>query len=394
MTRPDLAVPFAGERYAASEHLSRLIAPPYDVISPADRARYAAQDAHNIVHVMLPEAPSGDRYARAAELLARWRRDGTLARDPEPSVYVLAQGRRMGVFVALAAEGYEPRRVRPHERTHAGPKADRLALLRATRANLESIFVIAPDADGALAAALREVARAAPDAEAELGGVPMRLWAVAGAPAARIAALCGAAPVYIADGHHRYETASTYAQEDARAARLLSLVVSARDEGLVVLPTHRVIYGAPVHPDALGPAWSTRFDMTSLPSGSDLIASLRQLAPRGVSCVVVWPDGRADAMTVKPGTRARAPEVAVAVIEEMVVKPIVQQASTAELTYTADAPEAIDAVWKNGAAAAVLLNPTKVEEVFSVADAGGVMPPKSTYFVPKVPAGLVLADWR
>jgi uncharacterized protein (DUF1015 family) len=147
-----------------------LIAPPYDVIDAAERARFAALDEHNIVHVMLPEAPSSpagrsadDRYRIAAELLASWRARGILRRDPEPWLYVLAQDfalpngeryTRRGVLAAVKAEGYEPRRVRPHERTHAGPKADRLALLRATATNIETIFLLAPDHDGALANAV------------------------------------------------------------------------------------------------------------------------------------------------------------------------------------------------------------------------------------------------
>lgn len=159
----ELVVPFRGERYAETDKLSRLIAPPYDVIDAAARARFAALDEHNIVHLMLPEAPSGgDRYAWAGAQLASWRRRGVLARDTDPTVYVMAQGDRLGVFVALAAEGYEPRRVRPHEKTHAGPKADRLALLRATRTNLESIFLLAPDPDRALANALAEIAKRPP----------------------------------------------------------------------------------------------------------------------------------------------------------------------------------------------------------------------------------------
>ncbi|HZE94471.1 MAG TPA: DUF1015 domain-containing protein, partial [Gemmatimonadales bacterium] len=154
----DLVAPFRGERFADVARLSRLIAPPYDVIDPAERARLAALDADNIVHVMLPEAapgqPDEDRYRAAAGLLAKWRRTGVLTRDREPVLYVLAQDftlpggekcTRRGVFAAVAAEGYEPRRVRPHERTHAGPKADRLALLRATATNIESIFLLAPD---------------------------------------------------------------------------------------------------------------------------------------------------------------------------------------------------------------------------------------------------------
>src|SRR5258705_9338377 len=187
----DLVAPFRGERYAAVERLSSLIAPPYDVIDHTERARYAALAAENIVHVMLPEAPPGapedDRYRAAAERLASWRRTGVLRRDPEPVLYVLAQdftlptGERLtrrGVFAAVAAEGYDPRRVRPHERTHAGPKADRLALMRATATNIESIFLLAPDRDRALANAVAAASQGTPDATAELNGVGIRLWIV------------------------------------------------------------------------------------------------------------------------------------------------------------------------------------------------------------------------
>src|SRR6266511_3188842 len=189
----DLVAPFRGERYAAVERLSFLIAPPYDFIDAAERARYAALDAENIVHVMLPEAPPGrpddDRYRVAAERLAAWRRNGVLRRDAERVLFVLAQEftlptgerrTRRGVFAAVAAEGYEPRRVRPHERTHAGPKADRLALMRATATNIESIFLLAPDHDRVLANAVAAAAQGTPDATAELNGVGIRKSVVEG----------------------------------------------------------------------------------------------------------------------------------------------------------------------------------------------------------------------
>jgi hypothetical protein len=194
-TPPQLVVPFRGERFAAAQRLPRLIAPPYDVIAPPERARLAAADAHNIVHLILPEAPGGaDRYTRAAELLVEWRRDGVLAADAAPAVYVAAQEyqvpgsgaewrTRTGMFGAVSAEPYETRRIRPHEKTHAGPKADRLALLRATRTSLESIFLLAPDPDGALLGGLRHVTGTPPAARAELDGVRLKLWVV-GEPAA------------------------------------------------------------------------------------------------------------------------------------------------------------------------------------------------------------------
>ncbi|OLD15495.1 MAG: hypothetical protein AUJ01_12110 [Acidobacteria bacterium 13_1_40CM_3_65_5] len=250
----DLVAPFRGERYAAVDRLSALIAPPYDVIDSAERARYAALDPDNIVHIMLPEAPPGAaadaRYGVAAERLAAWRRAGVLRRDAEPALYVLAQDFtlptgerpiRRGVFAAVAAEGYEPRRVRPHEKTHAGPKADRLALMRATATNIESIFLLAPDPDRALANAVAAASHGPPAATAELNGVGIRLWIVRDPSPF----LLPPSPLYIADGHHRYETASAYALENpgGGADRVLALIVSAQDPGLSILPTHRVIFG-------------------------------------------------------------------------------------------------------------------------------------------------------
>lgn len=387
-----------------------MIAPPYDVIDTAERARLAALDEHNIVHVMLPEAPSGggqpgDRYRIAAELLASWRARGILTRDREPALYVLAQDfalptgdryTRRGVLGAVKAEGYEPRRVRPHERTHAGPKADRLALLRTTVTNIESIFLIAPDHDRALADAVASVAQAKPDATAQLDGVGIRLWIVRDVSRFPFPD----APLYIADGHHRYETASAYAQENPAADRVLSLIVSAREPGLVVLPTHRVIFGAGREIDPILPRWGHWFDVQALPAGVDPIKHLATLGRDQTACLVA-DRSRIMSLLMRPGAAVdRVPglthsvavrDLDVARVESLVVQEILgASTSTPTVRYTADATEALQLVQQGTAAVAVLLNPTKVEQVFAVADAGDVMPPKSTYFVPKVPSGLVL----
>jgi len=405
----DLVAPFRGERYAAVERLNALIAPPYDVIDQAERARYAALAAENIVHVMLPEAPPGapedDRYRAAAERLASWRRTGVLRRDPEPVLYVLAQeftlptGERLtrrGVFAAVAAEGYEPRRVRPHEKTHAGPKADRLALMRATATNIESIFLLAPDRDRALATALAKVSQGKPDATAELNGVGIRLWIVHDPSPFPLPP----SPLYIADGHHRYETASAYALENPTADRVLALIVSAQDPGLAVLPTHRVIFGAGRELERMLPRWREWFDVQPLAAGRDPVATLASLGHDRTACLVA-DRSRIFTLLLKPGSLPdRLPSLAqsaavrdldVATIESLVVKEILGAGmSTPIVRYVADANEALGMVQHGGAVMAVLLNPTKVEQVFAVADAGDVMPPKSTYFVPKVPSGLVL----
>jgi len=405
----DLVAPFRGERYAAVDRLSSLIAPPYDVIDPAERARYAALDPDNIVHIMLPEAPPGAaddaRYRVAAEQLAAWRRASVLRRDPEPALYVLAQDftlptgerrTRRGVFAAVAAEGYEPRRIRPHEHTHAGPKADRLALMRATATNIESIFLLAPDPDRSLANAVADASQGTPDATAELNGVVIRLWIVHDPFPFPLPP----SPLYIADGHHRYETASAYAQENPAADRVLALIVSAQDPGLAVLPTHRVIFGPGRELDRLLPRWREWFDVQPITAGRDPLTTLASMGRDRTACLVA-DRSRILALLLKPGALPdRLPSLAqstavrdldVARIESLVVKEILSAGtSTPIIRYVADGTEALGMVQRGGAAVAVLLNPTKVEQVFAVADAGDVMPPKSTYFVPKVPSGLVL----
>ncbi len=408
---PPLVTPFRGERYAAKERLSALIAPPYDVISQEDRARYAARDPHNIVHLILPEAaPGEDRYARAAATLAAWRGAGVLVTDAAESVYVVAQdyalpsGERrtqIGLFAAVRAEPFATRRVRPHERTHAGPKADRLALLRATRTNLESIFLLAPDPDRRLAQALAQAAAGVPAARAEFDGGGIRLWVVSGEQAVRLAALAGRAQLYIADGHHRYETAVAYAQEHPEADRVLSLIVATSDPGLTILPTHRIIFGAGRDAANLVEVWREWFEVGRVAPCMDRVERLAELGRDRTACIVAFPGAYDVALALKPeaaldkvpgiGSSPAVRALDVARIEALVVQYILGAGTaTPSLAYTADPHAAFDAVRKGSAAAAVLLNPTKVEQVLAVADAGDAMPPKSTYFIPKVPSGLVI----
>jgi uncharacterized protein (DUF1015 family) len=407
---PPLVARFRGERYAAKEGLDALIAPPYDVISKEDRARYAARDPHNIVHLILPEAPAGtDRYARAAAELAAWRSGGVLRADAGESVYVVAQEyalpsgerrTRTGMFAAVRAEPFATRRVRPHEQTHAAPKADRLALLRATATNLEAIFLLAPDRDRALERALAAATSAVPAARAELDGVRIRLWVVSGEPATALARLAGRAQLYIADGHHRYETAVAHAQEAPQADRVLAFIVSAGDPGLTILPTHRIIFGAERDASKLVETWGQWFEVGRVAPCMDRVERLAELGRERTACLVAFPGGQDVSLVLKrdapldrvPGLGA-APirDLDVARIEVLVVQYILGAGTaTPSLAYTADAHAAFAAVRGGRAAAAVLLNPTKVTQVFAVADAGAVMPPKSTYFVPKVPSGLVL----
>src|SRR3954454_4507294 len=192
--------PFRALRYApAAGPLERLVSPPYDVISPEERRHYLELDPHNVVHLTLP-----DSEEQAGRDLREWTEAGVLAREPEPAVWALSQTytgpdgverTRNGLVVTLRLEPYENRVVLPHERTHAGPKEGRLRVLRATRTQLEPIFVLY-DGDPPLARPERE-----PDLVAEEGGVRTRVWRE---PSASVDV---PAPLLIADGHHRYETA-------------------------------------------------------------------------------------------------------------------------------------------------------------------------------------------
>jgi uncharacterized protein (DUF1015 family) len=412
-TDTSLATPFTGERFAATAGLSKLIAPPYDVISLEQRRRYAAADPHNIVHLILPEAAGElNKYQAAAQLLEAWRADGVFTAEQQPSVYVVAQTftpvggdarTRVGMFAAVAAEPYEKRRIRPHERTHRGPKVDRLELLRATRTNLESIFLLAPDRDEVLATGLRAVTDGGrqADAVAELDGVQARLWVVSGNEAATLARAAGA-PLYIADGHHRYETAVAYARENRAAGRLLAFVVSARDPGLVVLPTHRVIYGTDRDVSSLEAGWRRYFDISTIPAEADRVQLLAEAGRERTACIVARDTGAADLLLQlrrdadlqdmpELGRTEAVRSLDVAVVERLVVQEILAAGkSTPTLTYTPDPTPALEVAHRGKAVAAILLNPTRIDQVFAVADASDAMPPKSTYFVPKVPSGLVL----
>lgn len=386
--------PFPGERYAAQERLSDLIAPPYDVIGPEARAALAARDRHNIVHVSLPEGRS-DRYAAAARALAQWRAEGALRRDPQPCVYVVQQeftlpdGRthvRTGVIGAVHVEPYEQGRVRPHEQTHRAPKEDRLALGRATGTLLEAIFLLARDERGHLRRRLEGVTKHEPTTVAELDGVGIGLWRVGGVQAREIARVAGGGPLYVADGHHRFETANALRAENPRADRLAALIVPTADPGLVVLPAHRIIPGPPLDPARLLARWAAGFVVEPREPELDPHGLLQGLSGAGPAAVVVLPGGRLYALTGRQTTA----ELEIAVIEREVIQPLREAAKGVALEYSANPGDVFDAVGRGGAAAGVLVRPTPVERVLEVADAGGVMPAKSTYFVPKVPSGLVI----
>ena len=366
--------------------LDGLICPPYDVISATDRQALMLRDPRNFVRVELPE-PTPNGYSEAAGFLQRWRSEGVLAADP-PSLYVHeheftvrgARAVRRGVFAALRLYPAEAGVVLPHELTFPKAKADRLELMKATRANTSPIFGLI---DGRVMSALRG-ATPAPAGEAVVGEDRHRLVRVSDANT--IAAFQDALRdqrVYIADGHHRYETALTYADNvraahDARERFVLAYLCALDNPGLRIFATHRIVTG---HRDALG-AGLRAFDTSPIDRGA-----LGDMQPG----IVLVRDGRFTRLEVRPDADlARLPnawrELPVAIAEELLVKPA--REAGAEITYEHDTERAIAAA--TAGRTAILLRAVAPATLRAVSDAGERMPQKTTYFYPKVPSGLVI----
>ena len=349
--------PFRAIRFA--QPTPEVTAPPYDVLTPEARDAFRARDAHNVVHLTL-----NDSEEEAGRLFRSWLQEGILVREEEPAVWAVTQDyvgpdgvarRRSGLVASLRVEPYETQTVLPHERTHAGPKESRLRLLRAARAQLEPIFLLY---DG-------EPPVAAPEREPDLATPDTRLWRV---PGDGVAEWFSGGQLLIADGHHRYETALAYAEEEGtpESARLMVVLVSTSDPGLEIFPTHRLFRG---HDEALpSPAPG---DFTPLED------ALAQLAgqPFDRSHAVLYRRGVATPVSGEPG------ELDVELVDRLV--------GHEGLGYSADAGEAAGRVDAGEFDGAFLLRATRIEDVFDRARRGEVMPQKTTYFFPKLTSGLL-----
>src|SRR4051812_37621334 len=377
--------------------LQSVIAPPYDVIDPEQRAELAARSPHNVVNVDLPEAPlGGDAYEEAARLLSLWKRQGAVVRDDTPALWALQQdytgpdGRaltRRGIFARVRVEEYGPGRIRPHERTHPGPKEDRLRLTRATKANLSPIFSLYDDPANAAWGALESELDGTPWGEVtDADGTAHRLWRVSDPRAidAFQTALKGT-ELLIADGHHRYETARVYQQEQPSADHVLMCLVALQDEGLTVFPTHRLAVGADM--GALNAAIDR--DWTTEPTDT---LSIGYYTGGEFKTLYLKDWAIADAaLEGKPEPYRR---LDTAVLEALVLQGALGLSEDDishlhGLDYARDETQAREKVDSGEADAAFLMTGTPVDRVRDVAAAGENMPPKSTYFFPKVLTGMV-----
>lgn len=427
--------PLPGIRYTDEAHLAALVTPPYDVISPEMQTRYYERDPHNIIRLELgreqPEDDLDNRYTRAAATFAEWRRTGVLRQD-DPSLYLYEQrftsgGQhyiRTSLLARVRLEPWEAGVILPHERTLSKPKDDRLKLTRACAATLSPIMSLYDDPENELATAL-DTLRAAPPAAAftDDAGEVHRLWVVNDeALAAQIAAFFADRQLYIADGHHRYETALNYREEiralrhdlpvDAAANFTLMGLSALEDAGLAVLPTHRILRGLDVDRlAALDETLAATFTSEPLAGDSaDWAQVLADAEESGTAFVLVRSDGarmirltdagRAAMQAIHGddvGTSNAWRTLDVAVLHALVldaalgVTPDAVRAGE-HVSYTRDADAAAMAVrtGENGAQLAVILNATPPAAIRDVARAGDRMPQKSTYFYPKLITGLVI----
>jgi uncharacterized protein (DUF1015 family) len=398
---------------SAVPSLADVVAPPYDVIGAERRRELVGRSPFNVVEIDLPQAPDdGDAYAHAAETLESWSLHGILAADREPAIWALTQEytgpdgarrTRRGLLCRVRVTEYGRGLVRPHERTQPGPKEDRLRLTEATRHNLSPIFSLHP---GDVWRHVEAATRSEPWAEvSDEEGTVHRVWRVGDADAHRaVAADLADAELLIADGHHRYETARTYADqiggEGAHRYTLMCLV-SLEDPGLAVFGYHRVVtdLGDRHTEESLAEALREHFEVADVP--------LDKVDPDGEHGTGVF--GYVDAHSRRsfrlrledPGAVERAlPDASdayraldAAILEALVLRGALgMSAADIEakrgIAYASSADDAIAAL-DGQADAAFLLRPTPIGQVRAISAAGEAMPPKSTYFFPKLLTGLV-----
>jgi uncharacterized protein (DUF1015 family) len=426
--------PFQGLRYNTRDPLSAALvtAPPYDCITPAERDELYRTHPHNIVRIILGKEMPGDteslnKYTRAADLLAKWRRTGILVQDPTPMLYCYHQefeveGRsyvRKGFLARVGLEEFGQGRIFPHEETMPGPKADRLQLMRATRANTEPIFGLFPDPENEADRLCTDQPQCEPLIQTVDGsGVAHRLYGC-GSPKVveGLTRLLANRPLYIADGHHRYETALAYRRElqaagvqvgpDHPASSILMLCVSMHHPGLVILPTHRILYGLKgLSTDRLRAATEEHFAWQELVGAEATSPRVDQhlreskghafgLWTRDTSKAFILTLKDAHVMDGLAAEHSKAwRRLDVAILDRLLLKTDLPKALDADadpkLKYVHLSQQAFDAVHENGADAAIVLRATAIGSLSDVAAAGERMPAKSTYFYPKALSGLVL----
>ena len=391
--------------------LADVVCPPYDVIDPALQATLAAKPFNAVRVELTPDVPGGDKYAAAAATLRNWLADEAVRQDTARSLYVYEQEftteqgtfTRRGFMARVRLEPFGTGKVFPHEQTLSGPKADRLKLYQATGFNLSPVFGLYPDEAGEVFAKLEPLVRKQPPLTAtDHLGVVNRLWVVTdSATISQVIGLMGARPVFIADGHHRYETGLKYKDEqnpddpEAPANFCLMMLVGMSDPGLVILPTHRLVSGLPPLTReqleaALGPAFAVvgRFDDAVACWEHVQLEDSQRVLGFGTTADGKWlavklvDEAALDALATDKSAEWRG--LAVSLLHRLVLEKLLPGTPTCTYVHRLDEVTAA-----TGHQLACLVPAVGMEHVEAVAGNRETMPPKSTYFYPKLLTGLV-----
>ncbi len=427
--------PLRGIRYnsEAVGNLAQVVTPPYDVISEEAQARYYARSPYNIIRLELGLDEPGDttlnnRYTRAAATYAEWRASSILLQDPTPCYYLYQQiftynGQaytRTSLLARVCLEPWDARIVLPHEHTMAKPKDDRLKLLRACVTNLSPIMSLYDDPQGRIRRLLSPYT-ATPEVQiTDEMNEEHRLHPITDERQIElIQNFFAERQLYIADGHHRYETALNYREEvramhrkldpDDAANFVLMALIDVDDPGLLVLPTHRLLFG--LSQDALNALTSRQLAQYFTIHESEIAGDsqgvlLERLAQVGESApsLIIGTAQQTWLLSLNDAGRAHMEEsghsgawneLDVAVAQTLLLEALLglkaeDMTAGTHIRYTRDAQQALEAVRKGEAQAAVLLNATRVRQICDVARADDRMPQKSTYFYPKLITGLAM----
>lgn len=424
-------IPFRGLRYNPEKigNIASVVTPPYDVIDETAQARYYAEHPANIIRLelglMFPEdTNNNNRYTRAAQYLEKWMEDETLIPEAKPSLYFYQQefefrGEKVirnGFVCGLKVEPYEKGNILPHEETLSKPKADRLQLMRATRSNFSSIFGLYSDEEKAVEKLfLAEIKGRLPDIDIldELGE-SHRIWVIDNPQAIdKISGFLASRPVYIADGHHRYETALEYSIEMKEQGNsgfdyVMTTLVNVYDEGLVVLPTHRLVANMTGFKlDAFMKKLAELFIVELFKDKDNLGSFIAELEAKGKTqnafgmyngkdLYILTLKNPEQAGSLLPKDKSHAWEkLDVALLDNIILDKMLgineqKRRSQDNLAYSRSEQWVIEQVDNRNYQLGFILNPTRVEEIVEVAEARDKMPQKSTYFYPKVITGLIL----
>lgn len=415
--------PFRGVRYSseAASDLGKLICPPYDVISPQDQETLRTSEPHNAIHLELPEGEAPASYENAAGRFKAWQKEGILVRDETPSFYVLRHSfshrgeslERWGLTAAVQLEEYESRVVLPHEETQTAPKEDRFQLMRACRANVSPIMSLYSDSKGRIKEAMLELAGRDPDADAQYGEEHFSMWAVSSDHLAEVVNdVLKDASLFIADGHHRYETALRY-RDWARGQSgawdgesafnyVMMTLIEFNDSGLLVLPYHRTLgnMDAPTLTSVRDMLLSV-FDIQTFPSQPVSAGELEEAVKdtQGVALGLLGPDGegpyllKLESERVRSELRSLPGGDALHDSEGWVLHQVLMHELGDELKdhlkYVHDPEEAWSSVVSGEQQMAFFLKAFPLDLFRAVVGTGQKLPSKSTYFHPKLPTGMV-----